>query len=263
MKRGGVNIGEGYSGSAYTKPKPKEKILKVEQKILDTCEWKDGYVAKVFGTIVHGLTPGDKAKLIADAKLEGDTEWKNTEKLRELKASGGDVLTWIDGLIFPESQCTLKDGRPVHFSLYGGNSIVKLFYKEPVFDDDESVEDEEEIEPTPFRDQTNNKYFPGIIEALTVLRDKVKKMNEAGIFHNDMHRGNIVYDGKVARVIDFGFTEVAAPEKGDSRDVLAIGDYIKELTALESPPAPKGGTKKSRRKAVSSKRRTRKHRSFP
>lgn len=237
MKRtkGAARIGEGIAGIVYSKP-PLESANAIEKKILAQCEWKDGYVAKVFGRLNTKASEEDNKTAKEAWTRDANMEWEATEKLRELK---------LPGMIYPETQCTLKDGRIVQFAPNGGKSLEDLFYKET-----------DEIDLKPFRDNTNNQYFPSIINALKTLRGQVAELNKAGIRHMDLHSGNIVYDGKVARLIDFGYSVLQEPSGGD--EAMHIDVIIEELEGL---PAPTGGSKKSRRKAAKAKRRTRRHRS--
>ena len=247
MKRikGGVRIGDGIAGVVYSKP-PVESANAVEKKILVQCEWKDGYVAKVFGKLNSKASEEDKKREKAAWTRDANIEWEAAEKLRELK---------IPGMLYPETQCTLKDGRIVHFAPYGGKSVEQLFYITPTEDEiDEYFPDEPP--PKPFRDNTNNQYFPGIINALKTLRGQVIELNKAGIRHMDLHSGNIVYDGKVASVIDFGYAVQQEPSGAD--EAMHIDVIIEQLEGL---PAPTGGSKKSRRRAGKARRRTRRHRS--
>ena len=237
MKRtkGAARIGEGLAGIVYSKP-PAESANAIEKKILAQCEWKDGYVAKVFGRLNTKASEEDNKKAKEAWTRDANREWEATEKLRELK---------LPGMIYPETQCTLKDGRIVQFAPNGGKSLEDLFYTET-----------DEIDLKPFRDNTNNQYFPGILNALKTLRGQVVELNKAGIRHMDVHPGNIVYDGKVANVIDFGYSVLQEPSGND--EAMHIDAIIQQLEEL---PAPTGGSKKSRRKAAKAKRRTRRHRS--
>jgi hypothetical protein len=217
-RRGGVVIGIGANATAYTKPNKIEKLLP------EGCEWKDGYVIKVFEN---------------DKNADAIDEWNKTGILRKIK---------IQGAVYPETKCTLTDGRIALFSPFGGQSILEIFYsKGPIVDEDSEDVLGRVMNGVIVR---NNDKVNKVIQALQRLMEQVKTMNAEGIYHNDIHEGNIVYDGKDTRLIDFG----EMSEEGNE-EIGQIEDIIYKLKLPQ-----KGGLRK---KAVPSKRRTRKRRSYP
>lgn len=197
--RGGAKAGEGMMAIVYMKPEKE-----IEDLLPEGCEWKDEYVAKVFRKGYGGYAK---------------KEWKFTRQLAN-----------FGGIIVPESQCVLTDGRQVLFSKNGGPSLASLFYDpygRPI------------------------KKSAEVIPALEMLRDQVGKMNKEGIVHMDIQSGNIVYDGKLARLIDFGLSEMAGKSDDETGEITKIIDQLK-------PTA--GGSTKSRRKTRKPKRRTQRHR---
>jgi hypothetical protein len=215
-RRGGVIIGTGANGSAYSKPDEMETLLP------EGCEWKDGYVMKVFETTKY---------------RHAMKEWRKTEILREKN---------LQGMIYPETNCTLTDGRTAIFSPSGGQTVAEFFYSEgPIITNDDmkamlaNARDNKIVR--------NAEKVDEVVEALRRLIEQVKTMNDMEIYHNDIHDGNIVYDGKEARLIDFG----EMSEEGDAED--------DQIEGIINNLKPSGGLRK---RAVASKRRTRRRRSF-
>jgi hypothetical protein len=214
-RRGGVVIGTGANGIVYSKPDEIEKLLP------EGCEWKDGYVMKLFKS-------GNDAR----------DEWVNTKLLRKRK---------LHGLIYPESWCTLTDGRIALFSPSGGQTIAEFFYSNgPILERADTMAMLDNMRSNQI--VRNSDKVDEVVEALRRLIEDVKIMNAEGIYHTDIHHGNIVYDGKEARLIDFG--EIS--EEGDQDESEEIEEIIKTLK-------PSGGLRK---KAASSRRRTRRRRSY-
>jgi serine/threonine protein kinase len=221
-RRGGVIIGQGSFASVYTKPDP------IEKQLPKGCEWKDGYVMKVFEP---------------EVTFKARREWLITGKLRENKPAG---------MIYPESQCILKDGRYAIFSPKGGQSLFELFYTNDVIDTPEKLQDVVRgyLEtPTVVR---NQELIPKVVEALKVLKGQIETMNKS-IIHTDIHEGNVVFDGEVARLIDFG--ECRANSVRCKLDEGEIDDIIEKLET-------KGGSRKLQPRVVKPKRRTRRRLSF-
>lgn len=212
-RRGGLKIGLGSNGEAYVKPD------EIERLIPKGCEWKDGYVMKVF-----------------ESKKDARDEWMYTDILRTRN---------IQGILYPESWCTLKNDKIALFSPFGGETIHEFFYsKGPlVTNEDYKAAANNRASGTIVR---NREHLDKVVDALRRLQEHVNIMNENGIYHNDIHTGNIVYDGQNARLIDFG--EITEDGKNE---VVSIEDIIHKLNQS-------GGLRK---RVVASRRRTRKRRS--
>jgi hypothetical protein len=223
MKRGGAIAGRGTVGTAYIKPD-----LEMEALLPEGCTWKDGYVMKVF-----------------EKRSEGKVEWKKTQILRDKKPAGA---------IYPEdeeSHCILKNKRYALFSRYGGRTIFDLFYMDPGDDPDDALFNGiDRLEAgTPLA--INKEILLDVLKALQTLEGQVKEMNANGIFHSDLTVENVVYQDGVASLIDFGYVDTTGDDES-----ISIREMIDVLGKL------KGGATKSRRKAVSSKRRTRRRSSY-
>jgi serine/threonine protein kinase len=218
--KGGVEIGKGAYGVVYTKPDDIEKLLP------EGCEWKDGYVMKV-------VTDKDK-------------EWEKTQILRD---------NAVKGAIYPESTCTLKDKRTALFSKFGGQSLLELFYSTGPILNKEQLETAKKNADFYFEVKAvvvrNREMINAVVDALEALKPQIQTMNKLGIFHTDIHEGNIVYDGKDTYLIDFG--TIIVRKRDTKRETEAIDYIIEKLTK------PTGG---SRKRAVTSKRRTRRRRSY-
>ena len=212
-RRGGAKIGKGENATVYSKPDPE-----IESLLPEGCEWKDGYVVKVF-----------------ESAWPANAEWTKTKRLRKRK---------IQGIIYPETQCTLTDGRVALFSPFGGETILEFFFSNgPINTREELLGVSETI-------VRNHDKVDAVIEALGRLMEQVTIMNNQGISHNDIHDGNIVYDGKNARLIDFGELTFSEDEINDETEQIQdIIDKLKQTGGL-------------RKKVVTSKRRTRRHRSY-
>lgn len=214
-RRGGVEFGVGSNGIVYVKPDEREQLIP------GGCEWKDGYVMKVFET-----------------KRDAREEWTNTEILREKK---------IQGILHPESWCKLSNGQIALFSPFGGQSILQMFYsKGPIVEEDSEDVLGRVMNGVIVR---NNDKVNEVIESLQRLMEQVKTMNAEGIYHNDIHEGNIVYDGKDTKLIDFG--EIS--EEGNNE----VGQIEHIIDKLKLPQ--KGGLRK---RVVKPNRRTRKRLSY-
>lgn len=220
-RRGGSKIGKGENATVYSKPDPE-----IESLLPEGCEWKDGYVVKVF-----------------ESAWPANVEWKRTARLRKEK---------IQGSIYPEKQCTLKDGRVALFSPFGGETILEFFFSNgPINTREELLGVSETI-------VRNHDKIDAVIEALDRLTEQVSIMNAQEIYHNDIHDGNIVYDGKEARLIDFG----QGSSKGDdeTEQIQEIIDSLREKKAeSQNPSEVEGGLRK---RVASSRRRTRRRRSY-
>lgn len=223
-RRGGDVIGKGGFGLVYTKPEPE-----LEKLIPQGCEWKDNYVMKV----------DEKTK-------DAEEEWTQTEILRK---------NVIKGAIYPETKCTLTDGRIALFSKFGGQSLLELFYSTTPITTEKQLKAAKKQagfygKPSPVL--RNHEKIPTLIPALETLKKQLQIMNAQGISHNDVHDGNIVYDGTTARLIDFGqLTFREDDRKEEYYEVEYIIDKLKKNQ--------KAGLRK---RAVALTRRIRSHRSF-
>lgn len=47
-------------------------------------------------------------------------------------------------------------------------------------------------------------YYDSTIENALKIAKKIKKLHDKNIVHNDLHEGNIIFDGKKFHIIDFG-----------------------------------------------------------
>ena len=213
--RGGSVVGVGMNGIVYTKPD------EIEKKLLPGCVWKDGYVMKAVET-------------------EANKEWEQSQILRNEN---------IQGAIYPEYTCALQGGETGLLSPNGGESLLELFYS------NEPIRTQGHMDTAwgnlGARNIVRNRdKLPKVIDALKTLLDQIKIMNSKKVFHNDIHEGNIVYDGNTARLIDFE----KMTREDDNKDIPQIEMLITNL---------RGSIRKAglRKKAVTLKRRTRKRRS--
>lgn len=213
-RKGGAKIGKGENATVYSKPDPE-----IESLLPEGCEWKDGYVVKVF-----------------ELAWPANVEWKKTERLRGKE---------IQGIIYPEEEpCTLKDGRVALFSPFGGETILEFFFSNG------PINTREELLGVSKTIVRNHDKVNDVIEALGRLMEQVTIMNDRGFSHNDIHDGNIVYDGKNARLIDFD--KLTFSKKDINDETEQIQDIIDKLKQT-------GGLRK---RAVTSKRRTRRRPSY-
>ena len=223
-RKGGVYLGEGVAGTVYKNPKehPEYANNLEDEKTGEKCEWKEGYVIKIFGEEPDALK----------------------SSVRELRAAAALKHNKIEGVIYPERECRLPYKNPgsdqtfykyVHILKDGGKSL------EGMLDDG---------------DLGKKKDFDPVFNALETLKKQVETMNKKNIFHDDIHAGNIVYKDGVANLIDFGHW---GNKNTLESDVEALDNIIQELK--ETQGELEGGSKKSRRKAGKAKRRTRRRRS--
>jgi serine/threonine protein kinase len=219
-RRGGVVIGQGGFGIVYMKDDPIKELLP------NGCEWKDGYVMKV--------------------ATDATSEWKKTQSLRDKN---------IQGSIYPEYTCPLKDGRNALFSPYGGQSLLELFYSEVPITTDTLLK-LAKTNAAFYRGNAvvvrNHEMIPRVLAALRILIGHVKTMNAQGISHNDIHEGNIVFDGNVARLIDFG--NMTFREDDRKEEYFELEGILDNLTKNQ-----KAG---SRKRVGTSRRRTQRRRSY-
>lgn len=224
-RRGGAKIGKGENATVYSKPD-----VEMESLIPEGRKWEDGYVMKVF-----------------ESAWPANVEWKKTEILRGKE---------IQGIIYPEEEpCTLKDGRVALFSPFGGETILEFFFSNG------PINTREELLGVSKTIVRNHDKIDAVIEALGRLMEQVSIMNDRGISHNDIHDGNIVYDGKDARLIDFGTLTFSKKEIDDETgQIQEIIDSLREKKEeSQNPSEVEGGLRK---RVASSRRRTRRRRSY-
>jgi serine/threonine protein kinase len=147
------------------------------------------------------------------SKKSAEKEFKNTEALRALKGSE-------EFAIYPEFMCEYNDKQNLLFSKFGGYSLVHYYsFLENLAYSKNADKKKEEF---------NEEYFNIIYKGLEVLKEKVKWLNENGIYHNDISFDNIVYNEETNNVylIDF---EDRGKSRNDAKGVQSLIDDLEDF----------------------------------
>jgi len=145
------------------------------------------------------------------SKNSAEKEFKNTEALRNLSESK-------EFAIYPEFMCEYNDKQNLLFSKFGGYSLVHYY----------SFLENLAYSKNADKTQFNEEYFNDIFKSLEVLKDKVKWLNENGIYHNDISFDNILYNEETNKVylIDF---EDRGKSRNDSKDVQHLLNDLEDF----------------------------------
>ena len=100
------------------------------------------------------------------SKKSAEKEFKNTEALRNLKGSE-------EFAIYPEFMCEYNEKQNLLFSKFGGYSLVHYY----------SFLEDLAYTKNADKSQFNEEYFNNVFKALEVLKEKLKWLNENGIYH--------------------------------------------------------------------------------
>jgi serine/threonine protein kinase len=147
------------------------------------------------------------------SKKSAEKEFKNTEALRALKGSE-------EFAIYPEFMCEYNDKQNLLFSKFGGYSLFHYYsFLENLAYSKNADKKKEEF---------NEEYFNIIYKGLEVLKEKVKWLNENGIYHNDISFDNIVYNEETNNVylIDF---EDRGKSRNDAKGVQSLIDDLEDF----------------------------------
>ena len=147
------------------------------------------------------------------SKKSAEKEFKNSEALRNLKGSE-------EFAIYPEFICEYNDKQNLLFSKFGGYSLVHYYSFLENLAYTNSVDKKKE--------EFNEEYFNNVFKALEVLKEKVKWLNENGIYHNDISFDNILYNEETNKVylIDF---EDRGKSRNDSKGVQSLLDDLEDF----------------------------------
>jgi serine/threonine protein kinase len=152
-----------------------------------------------------------------------------------------------DFVIYPEYLCEGEKGWYL-YSRYGGKDLIEDF---DFFDRRTSFTDDDK------------KRRDLIVHKLEELSKDVKKMNEAGVYHNDISFDNILFDGEKMYLIDFERAKTIST--GDDQETLEvmIQDMKSPEPIVRKPAKVTLGfpVKKARRKTRKLKRTVRNHHS--
>ena len=145
------------------------------------------------------------------SKKSAEKEFKNTEALRNLKGSE-------EFAIYPEFMCEYNEKQNLLFSKFGGYSLVHYY----------SFLEDLAYTKNADKSQFNEEYFNNVFKALEVLKEKLKWLNENGIYHNDISFDNVLYNEETNKVylIDF---EDRGKSRNDSKGVQSLIDDLEDF----------------------------------
>ena len=162
---------------------------------------------------VPSENPTDLSSYVSkvSSKKSAEKEFKNTEALRALKGSE-------EFAIYPEFMCEYNDKQNLLFSKFGGYSLVHYY----------SFLEDLAYTKNADKSQFNEEYFNDIYKGLEVLKEKVKYLNENGIYHNDISFDNVLYNEETKKVylIDF---EDRGKSRNDSKGVQNLLDDLADF----------------------------------
>jgi len=146
------------------------------------------------------------------SKKSAEKEFKNTEALRSLKGSE-------EFAIYPEFMCEYNEKQNLLFSKFGGYSLVHYY---------SFLENLAYTKNSDKKKEFNEEYFNNIYKGLEVLKEKVKYLNENGIYHNDISFDNVLYNEETNKVylIDF---EDRGTSRNDSKGVQSLLDDLEDF----------------------------------
>ena len=178
-QRGGVKIGEGALGAVYRPP-----LLCNTTRAINNSLKTNNYIGKYTGRNV-GQREKNKSNLVRDLNRNGEY----TVTVNEMCE------------LAPNQTNTNFENRPNReiqlISKYAGTSVEDLIPEDKILDDPEVY-----VHLTP---EDIHKFYEGL-RAIKSLAPRLREFNEHFI-HNDLHFGNIVWDGTTARLIDFSELE--------------------------------------------------------
>ena len=162
---------------------------------------------------VPSENPTDLSSYVSkvSSKKSAEKEFKNTEALRALKGSE-------EFAIYPEFMCEYNDKQNLLFSKFGGYSLVHYY----------SFLEDLAYTKNADKSHFNEEYFNDIYKGLEVLKEKVKYLNENGIYHNDISFDNVLYNEETKKVylIDF---EDRGKSRNDSKGVQNLLDDLADF----------------------------------
>ena len=143
--------------------------------------------------------PASHVLKVYHSAKNAEKEWERAQQLRALQ---------LPGIILPEHRIVLPDGRIALSMPYGGTALSAVGTEMD-------------------RGRLQHKMHQFI--------DDIADWNSKGVFHNDLHPGNLVYDGDRVRAIDWGYAEMPGlpsgkPRafQGPDRDYRGYAEAVKE-----------------------------------
>lgn len=163
---------------------------------------------------VPSENPSDSDSYVSkvSSKKSAEKEFKNTEALRALKGSE-------EFAIYPEFMCEYNEKQNLLYSKFGGYSLVHYY---------SFLENLAYTKNADKKKEFNEEYFNEVFKALEVLKEKVKWLNENGIYHNDISFDNILYNEETKKVylIDF---EDRGKSRNDSKGIQSLLDDLEDF----------------------------------
>lgn len=191
-QRGGVKLGEGAFGAVYRPP-----LLCNRAHPINNTLKTNRYIGKHTGRNV-GLRERNKSNLV-----------------RGLNANGVYTVpvNAVCNLAAEQTNTDFEAGRPNRevqlISKYGGASVESMIPETEILND-------AELYPLVMTPEREALLFEGL-RAIKALAPHLREFNRHFV-HNDLHFGNIVWDGEYARLIDFSEVTNLEERKAELRE---------------------------------------------
>lgn len=221
-KRGGAIIGEGITGQVHRPP----------------LQCSDG-----------SHPTGDYVSKVARSKEKADEELRFTANIRNLH---------LEHVIVPEHMCIGDGGKYLLFMKYGGHDLESFFeyiekhaYKNDMLERARKRNNVQQINELESLGQFDDAFYKNVIYQLGEIKKDVIVLNSNGIYHNDIHFGNVLYNEETKKAYLIDFDRSSTKPRNRQTDVETIDEMIEQLEEMRSMI---GGRKRHTKKAGRSRR---------
>jgi hypothetical protein len=144
--------------------------------------------------------PDDQVLKVYYSRDNADREWNLSQSLRSLD---------LPGALLPTERIDLLDGNVALLFPYGGKDLHHVDYA---------------------RDGDRLQH------SMHQFINDIETWNRQGLYHNDLHPGNLVFDGERIRAIDWGYADGAGAStkkpvkhKGHDRDLKSYAETVNDI----------------------------------